>query len=145
MEELVNKMKETLASVFSLYLKAHNFHWNVEGKMFVTLHGFFGDLYKDLWESVDHIAEEIRTLEAYAPGSLKRFSELTKIEDEENIPNALTMCSKLFNDNEKVIQILKETYELAEKNKACGLANFLQDRIDVHYKHRWMLKSITKE
>jgi len=144
MEELVSKMKVVLASTFAIYLKAHNFHWNVEGPTFPMFHDFFGDLYQEYFSAVDPIAEEIRTLGAYAPGSLVRFKEDSVVKDEINIPSALSMATKLKEDNMKIIVILKETQKLAEKENAVGLANFLQDRIDRHYKHDWMLRSVTK-
>jgi len=144
MEELVSKMKVVLASTFAIYLKAHNFHWNVEGPTFPMFHDFFGDLYQEYFSAVDPIAEEIRTLGAYAPGSFVRYMEDSVVKDEINIPSALSMATKLKEDNMKIIVILKETQKLAEKENAVGLANFLQDRIDRHYKHDWMLKSVTK-
>jgi starvation-inducible DNA-binding protein len=144
MDELIEKMKVCLASVFALYLKAHYFHWNVEGPNFYSHHKCLQKMYEDLFESVDRHAEEIRTSDAYAPGSFIRFSELSIIKDETNIPQPMTMMSKLMEDNLKVIVLLKETQELAEKNNSVGYSNFLQDRIDTHYKHHWMLRSITK-
>lgn len=144
MEELVSKMKVVLASTFAIYLKAHNFHWNVEGPNFPQFHSFFGDLYEEYFSAVDPIAEEIRTLGAYAPGSFVRFAEDSIVKDEINIPSALSMATKLKEDNMKIIVLLKETQKIAEKENAVGLANFLQDRIDRHYKHDWMLRSITK-
>ena len=101
-------------------------------------------MYEDLHDSVDRHAEEIRTSDGYAPGSFIRFSELSIVKDETNIPQAMTMMTKLLEDNLKVIVLLKETQALAEKNNSVGYSNFLQDRIDIHYKHHWMLRSITK-
>jgi starvation-inducible DNA-binding protein len=144
MDELIEKMKVCLASVFALYLKAHYFHWNVEGPNFPQYHKFLQKLYEDLHDSVDRHAEEIRTSDGYAPGSFIRFSELSIIKDETNIPQAMSMMVKLMEDNLKVIALLKETQALAEKNNSVGYSNFLQDRIDIHYKHHWMLRSITK-
>lgn len=144
MKELAEQMKLVLASVFSLYLKAHYFHWNVEGKDFYQMHNFLGDFYEEVYGSVDGIAEQIRTLGVYAPGSLKRFSELSKVEDETSIPDPLRMIRILSMDNIIVIEELKKANELAERENAVGLANFLQDRVDKHYKHDWMLKSILK-
>jgi len=144
MDELIEKMKVCLASVFALYLKAHYFHWNVEGPNFPQYHKFLEDLYEDLHDSVDRHAEEIRTSDGYAPGSFIRFSELSIIKDEVNIPQPMTMMTKLMEDNLKVIVLMKETQALAEKNNSVGYSNFLQDRIDIHYKHHWMLRSITK-
>jgi len=144
MEQLIEKMKVVLASVFSLYLKTHYFHWNVEGPNFPQYHSFLNELYEEIYGSIDIIAEEIRTLGAYAPGSFVRYKDMTIIEDEVNIPQALGMITKLHEDNLKVIVLLKETQKMAEEENAVGLANFLQDRIDRHYKHDWMLRSIIK-
>ena len=144
MEQLIENMKVVLASVFSLYIKTHYFHWNVEGPNFPQYHSFLNDLYEEIYGSIDTIAEEIRTLGAYAPGSFARYKDMTIIEDEVNIPQALGMITKLHDDNLKVIKLLKETQKMAEEENAVGLANFLQDRIDRHYKHDWMLRSIIK-
>jgi len=144
MDALVEKMKVVLASAFALYLKAHYFHWNVEGANFPQYHEFFGDLYEEVYGSIDGMAEEIRTLGAYAPGSFKRYSELSVIEDETNVPDALRMVKILQLDNKLVIDELKKARELAEKEGAFGLVNFLEDRLDKHWKHNWMLTSIIK-
>jgi starvation-inducible DNA-binding protein len=144
MEELVNRMKTVLATSFSFYLKAHYYHWNVEGINFPQYHSFFGDLYEEVHDAIDSIAEQIRALDSYAPGSLQRFKELSSISDEDTIPTALIMCQRLLDDNDKVISDLIYAYNEAEKQKQLGLANFLQDRIDIHKKHRWMLKATQK-
>lgn len=144
MNELVEKMKVVLASSFSLYLKAHYFHWNVEGPNFPQYHSFFGDFYEEVFGSIDTTAEELRTLGAYAPGSLKRFSELSVVEDETNVPDAIRMARILQMDNKLLIDELMKTRDLAEKNKIYGLVNYIEDRLDKHSKHDWMLKSIIK-
>lgn len=144
MEELINKMKVVLASTFAFYLKAHNFHWNVEGLNFPQYHEFFGNLYEEVHGAVDTIAEEIRALDAYAPGSLKRFQELSTIMDETSVPSAVIMCQRLEKDNQTLLLDLEQAYNEAERTKQLGLANFLQDRIDAHKKHGWMLKAVQK-
>jgi len=144
MEELIQESKVTLASTFGFYLKAHNFHWNVEGVNFPQFHSFFEGIYTDAWGAVDGIAEHIRTLGAYAPGSLSRYSDLSLVQDEVNIPTALSMVSKLLDDNTAIITQLTKTQALAEKANKMGYANYLQDRIDSHEKHGWMLRSIIK-
>lgn len=144
MEELIQQMKVCQASVFALYLKTHNFHWNIEGPNFPQYHAFLENLYNELWLSVDAIAEHIRTLDSYVPGSLSRFSALTVVEDEINIPTAVKMIRELEMDNKRVIAELRKANTLAEKNDCPGIANFMQDRIDVHFKHDWMLRSIGK-
>lgn len=144
MEELVESMKVVLADTFAMYLKAHNFHWNVTGPQFPQLHDFFGDLYEELHGAVDDAAEEIRTLDAYAPGSFTRFKELATIQDEVAIPAAMSMVSKLKEDNDKVIASLKKAHDLAGTNKVYGLTNFLEDRLDKHAQHGWQLKATLK-
>ena len=137
-------MKVVQANTFALYLKAHNYHWNVEGPNFAQYHAFLENLYNELWLAVDAIAEHTRTLRAYVPGSLSRFKELSTIQDEVLVPNAAKMLLNLKEDNEKVITSLEIAHDLATAAKAHGLVNFLEDRIDTHFKHDWMLRSITK-
>lgn len=144
MEELINKMKVVLASTFAFYLKAQNYHWNIEGVNFPQYHDFFGKLYEEVHGAVDAIAEQIRILDAYAPGSLKRFQELSTIMDETSVPSAVIMCQRLQKDNETLLLDLEQAYNEAERTKQLGLSNFLQDRIEIHKKHGWMLKAVQK-
>lgn len=144
MEQLVQEMKVSLASTFVFYLKAHNFHWNVEGPNFPQYHEFLGDLWEETFGAVDGIAEHLRTLGYFAPGSLSRFNQLSIIQDEVNIPTAMSMMQKLNSDNTELIDQLTKTQGLAEQEKKMGLANYLQDRIDAHEKHGWMLRSTLK-
>jgi starvation-inducible DNA-binding protein len=144
MDDLIEQMKVSLASTFAFYLKAHNFHWNVEGSNFPQYHEFFGNLWEETFGAVDGIAEHLRTLGAYAPGSLSRYSDLSLVKDEVNIPGPLSMISKLSSDNQLIIDQLTKTQALAEENKKMGLANYLQDRIDAHEKHGWMLRATSK-
>lgn len=143
-EKLLEHMKKCLACSFCFYLKAQNYHWNVEGPNFYQYHDLFGMIYNDVWNAVDDIAEHIRTMDAYSPGSLKRFAELSIIEDETSIPNAFEMVKKLKEDNQKLIDCLKECQQEAQKVGAIGIDNFLQDRIDIHFKHHWMLTATSK-
>ena len=144
METLIEIMRKVLADTFAMYLKAHNYHWNVEGPNFPQYHEFFGNLYEELHDAVDPIAEEIRSLDAYAPGSFSRFLELTEIEDETNVPMSREMALKLLRDNDTVLNTLNVAFKLADQFDRQGLADFLAGRIDVHNKHAWMLRSITK-
>ena len=144
MNDLVDQMKVCLASVFAFYLKTHNFHWNVEGANFPQYHEFLGDLWEETFGAVDPIAEHLRTLDSYAPASFARYTDLSIVKDELNIPPAMSMMVKLTTDNAAIITQLTTTQALAEKAKKMGLANFLQDRIDAHEKHGWMLRSIIK-
>jgi starvation-inducible DNA-binding protein len=144
MEELVEALKKAQATSFSFYLKAHNYHWNVEGSSFSEYHTFLGDLYTEVWGAVDLIAEHIRVLDAYVPGSLTRFQQLTSIEDELSVPSSRMMMAKLFADNQRVITDLQAAHRIADAVGKRGIVNFLEDRIDVHEKHAWMLRSYTK-
>ena len=144
MSELGDSLRVALADTFAMYLKTHNYHWNVEGSDFYEYHKFFNDLYDELWEAVDAIAEHLRTLDEYAPGSFGRFSELTNISDATTVPTGVMMAQNLLSDNEKVMNTLKNAYTQAEKANMVGLSNFLQDRIDIHAKHGWMLRSTIK-
>jgi starvation-inducible DNA-binding protein len=144
MDQLVQQMKVVLASSFAFYLKAHNFHWNIEGPNFPQYHSFLDGLYNEVWGAVDVIAEHIRTLDAYAPGSLGRFSQLSVVDDQINIPNAKAMFAELESDNQKIMSELTKAYRLAESANKPGLSNFIQDRIDIHAKHGWMLKATGK-
>ena len=144
MSELEQSLKVALADTFAFYLKAHNFHWNITGPDFAQYHKFLGDLWEETFDAVDVIAEGIRTLDAFAPGSFTRFKELSTIEDELKIPTGIDMLKKLEEDNKKVIVSLHKAYMLAEKEMKHGISNFIQDRITAHEKHGWMLRSFTK-
>lgn len=144
MNELIQQMKVVLSSSFALYLKTHNFHWNIEGPNFPQYHSFLDGMYNEIWSAVDAIAEHIRALDAYAPGSLNRYSQLTVVDDQPNIPTAKAMFAELELDNQKIINELNKVLRLAEASDKHGLANFIQDRIDIHEKHKWMLRSVSK-
>jgi starvation-inducible DNA-binding protein len=141
MEELVNKLKETLADTFTFALKSQSYHWNVVGSDFPQLHDFFGELYTEVQDAVDPIAEQIRQLDAFAPGTLARMQELTTVDEDEKIPVALKMVENLITANDVVMNSMTESYEMAEEQKMFALSNFLQDRLTAHSKHRWMLKA----
>jgi starvation-inducible DNA-binding protein len=145
MSVLGDKLKVVLADSFTFYLKAHYFHWNIEGPDFPQYHKFLQKLYEEVFEAVDTIAEHIRTLDEYAPGSYKRFMELSNIETVETIPDARSMMSALLADNGKIIAVLSDTLEVDFTPEQRGIENFLQDRLDIHQKHSWMLRSILKK
>ena len=144
MDELSELLKKSLATTFAFYLKAHNFHWNVEGPFFSQYHEFFQKIYEDAFEATDGLAEHIRALNVYAPGSFKRFGELSSIQDELTVPNAAGMLNRLYDDNNAVIATLVPAQKAAEVAGAVGIANYLQDRIDIHNKHAWMLRATKK-
>ena len=144
MSQLGDAVRVTMADTFAMYLKTHNYHWNVEGENFYQYHEFFKNLYEELFAAVDVLAEEIRGLNEYAPGSFSRFSELSSIEEATTVPDGVTMAANLLKDNDTVIASLTNAFKLAEAADKVGLSNMLQDRIDIHTKHGWMLRSTTK-
>lgn len=144
MDELVRTLKKVLANEFAFFLKAQNFHWNVEGPDFFQYHGLFGSIYEEVYGSIDVLAEQIRALGAYSPGSFARFSELSDIEDQVEIPSARAMIEKLLVDNTIVLELLERCFELAEANHKHGLSDVIAARQDAHAKHGWMLSSTLK-
>jgi starvation-inducible DNA-binding protein len=144
MDALVDSMKKSLATSFAFYLKAQYYHWNVEGPDFKQYHDLFGGIYEEVYGSIDTFAEEIRALNAYSPGSLKRFSELSAIQDENQIPDNITMAKRLLDDTAIVIVLLKQTFDFSEQFGEVGLSDFLAGRIDAFKKHAWMLRASTK-
>jgi starvation-inducible DNA-binding protein len=141
MNKLIEQMKVLLGGSFSLYLKVHGFHWNIKGPDFYQYHTFLEKIYSELYGVLDPIAEEIRALDAYAPGSVGRMKELSFIQDEERILEPLEMFRVILADNDKMLAEIKKTYSLAEAADEIGLSNFLQDRYDAHKKLAWMIKS----
>jgi starvation-inducible DNA-binding protein len=141
---LSDSLKVVLADTFAFYLKAHNYHWNVEGENFNDYHAFFATLYNEAWLATDLVAEHIRTLDEYVPASFGRFYQLTTITDEVNIPTAINMVRKLEEDNKKVLASLAAAHQQAEKANKIGIVNFIEGRIDIHDKHGWMLRAIAK-
>lgn len=141
-KELINKSKVVLADTFVMYMKSHAAHWNVVGPDFPQLHSFFGDLYEELHDSVDVLAEHIRQLDSFALCCLSEIKQYATIEETESILKPMEMVNDLYDTNEKVIQTVTEAYNMAEELKMFGYSNYLQDRLTAHFKHRWMLKSI---
>ena len=142
---LTEDLKVLLASVNSLSIKAQNFHWNVEGDNFPQYHEFFGNFYEEVYSAVDKIAEYIRTLDSYAPGSLTRYAELTIIQDQLKIPRAELMFAELYEDNAKMIELLNHCFSSASQENKQGIANFIAERLDAHEKHQWMIRSTLKK
>ena len=141
---LIDELKKVHADAFTYYLKAHFYHWNVEGPNFPQYHDFLQNLYQEVFASVDTLAELIRTLDSYAPGTLTRLKELTSIEETDDVPDAKTMMSRLLQENNILRASLLTAYTTADTTGEVGIANFLQDRIQAHEKHSWMLRSIIK-
>ena len=144
MEELQKAAKVAFASEFSFFLKAQNFHWNVEGMFFEPLHNLFGNIYEEVYSSIDPFAEKIRAMGTYAPASFQRFSMLSQVDDETEILDSKQMVIELLNDNEKMVKLLKMVFEASEQNREAGFSDFIAGRIDAHQKHGWMLRAILK-
>jgi starvation-inducible DNA-binding protein len=144
MEQLIEQLKVILGTNFGLYLKAHNYHWNIEGNNFPQYHSFLDNFYNSVFEQTDNIAEHIRALNAYAPGSFTRFIELSAVEEATTVPDALTMMTNLKNDNDKYIMQLRAGIVVADAAGEPAVSNFLQDLLGTHQKHGWMLRSIVK-
>lgn len=144
LSDLPESLRHALADSYAFALRAQNYHWNVTGPHFSEYHKFFGEVYEEVNDGIDIIAEGIRTLDQFAPASFKRFKELSMIEDELSIPDGIVMISRLMHENEKVLHSLTVAYEVAEQQKRYGISNLLQDRITAHEKHGWMLRSFLK-
>jgi starvation-inducible DNA-binding protein len=144
MDRLLKALKIAFASEFSFYLKAHNFHWNVEGPDFFQYHDLFSKIYEEVFEAIDPFAEQIRAAGGYVPGSLQRFSMLTQIEDETKVPMPLDMVVELLEDSDKMSEIFRMCFQLSEQEGLHGLSDFLAGRQDAHKKHSWMLRATSK-
>lgn len=144
MDELVQYLRECLANTFVMYFKAHQFHWNVEGPNFPQYHSFLGDLYEELHGAVDPIAEQIRTLDQYAPTSIAAMLAMSAVVESLSTAQPREMFASLNNDNDIVLLTLTKAYQKAEELGQLGISNFLQDRLTAHEKHGWMLRATIK-
>lgn len=135
-------LSKLLADTYTLYLKTHNFHWNVTGPMFNTLHLMFEQQYTELALAVDAIAERIRTLGLPAPGSYKQFAELTRIREESGVPEATEMVRQLVADQETVVRTAREVFPVVDQANDQPTADLLTQRMQIHEKTAWMLRSL---
>jgi len=145
MDELVTSMKIVFANTFAMYFKAHGHHWNVEGKDFSQLHDFFSNLYLELFAAVDVIAEQIRALDDYAPYNMTELASTTTVK-ESNIygVDVSGMVADLIDANVSVIEALNTAHKLADADGNRGLVNLIEERLDIHAKHAWMLRATSK-
>jgi len=145
MDELVTSMKIVLANTFAMYFKAHGHHWNVEGIDFAQLHDFFANLYQELFAAADTIAEEIRALDDYAPYNMTELASTTTVK-ESNIygVDVTGMLADLIDANGSVIEALNTAHKLADADDNRGLVNLIEERLDIHAKHAWMLRATSK-
>jgi starvation-inducible DNA-binding protein len=142
---LSDNLKVLLGSTFVLYTKTHGFHWNIEGSNFPQYHKFLNKMYDEIYESIDTIAEYIRTLDSYSPGSLGRMLELSIIEEQYKIPRAELMFEELLIDCEKMIQLVTQLFDVATQEKAQGIANYLAELQDLYSKKAWMIRATLKK
>ena len=142
---LNDQLKTLLASQFAYYLKSHYFHWNTEGSDFAQLHDFFAQIYEDAYSAVDPIAEYIRSLNEYAPGSLDRFQELTQISSQTKVPRARLMIEELLSDSQIMIDLLNSCFADATTENKQGIANFIAERLSQQEKYAWQLRSFLKD
>ena len=142
---LSDALKQFLATTFAYYLKAHYFHWNVEGPDFVQLHELFSNIYEDAFGAIDPTAEYIRTEEEYAPGSFERFQELSLIQGQTKVPRARLMIEELLADTQTMKDLSKNLFDQATEVGREDVANFAAERQSAHGKYAWQLKSLLKD
>lgn len=143
-KEISDGISRLLADSYILYVKTHNFHWNVTGPMFNTLHQMFEEQYTELAQAVDEIAERIRALGFPAPGSYKQFAELSSIEEEEGVPEAEDMIRQLVQGQEAVARTARQVLPVAAEVSDEPTVDLLTQRMQIHEKNAWMLRSMLK-
>jgi len=139
---VAGELSKLLADSYTLYLMTHNFHWNVTGPMFNTLHQMFMTQYTEEWNALDSIAERIRALGHYAPGTYREYAKLSSISEPETVPDALEMVRLLVDGNESVAKTARAAFEKADTANDQPTADLLTQRLDVHEKNAWMLRSL---
>jgi starvation-inducible DNA-binding protein len=141
-QAIAEGLSRLLADTYTLYLKTHNFHWNVQGPMFNTLHAMFEQQYTELALAVDQVAERIRALGERAPGSYREYARLTEIEEEPGWPDAEEMIRQLVAGQEAVVRTARSVFPAAEEAHDEPTADLLTQRMQVHEKNAWMLRSL---
>ena len=139
---LSDNLKVLLASTQSFAIKSQNFHWNVEGSDFPQYHAFFDTLYSDVSGTIDQVAEYIRILGHYTPGSLTRYAELSIIQDQTKIPRAELMFAESLHDCEQMIQLVTAMFDEATNERQQGIANYMAELQDLYGKKAWFIRSI---
>ena len=144
-QDIANSLSKLLADTYTLYLKTHNFHWNVTGPMFNTLHLMFMGQYTEQWTALDQIAERIRALGHPAPGTYKEFVKLASIKEIEGVPKALDMVRHLVNAQEATARTARTLFPLVNEANDQPTGDLLTRRIEIHEKTAWMLRSLLEE
>jgi starvation-inducible DNA-binding protein len=140
--QIASELGKVLADTYTLYLKTHNYHWNVTGPMFNTLHLMFEEQYNELWVAVDLLAERIRSLGEFAPGSYRQFADLTSIDEADGVPAATDMIADLVAGHEAVARTARAAFKTADEADDESTADLLTQRMQVHEKTAWMLRSM---
>jgi starvation-inducible DNA-binding protein len=135
-------LAKLLADTYTLYLKTHNYHWNVTGPQFNQLHAMFMQHYTEMWNAVDEVAERIRALGEFAPGSYRQFSALSTIKEEEGVPKWQDMVKNLVSGHESVIRTCREVLPTAQQSGDESSVALISDRMRIHEKTAWMLRSL---
>jgi starvation-inducible DNA-binding protein len=142
---IADGLSRLLADSYTLYLKTHNFHWNVEGPMFQTLHILFMQQYTEAWNAIDLVAERIRSLGHYAPGTYKQYQKLASIKETEGIPKATKMIVLLIDGQEAIVRTARSVLPVADKANDEPTLDLLTQRMQVHEKNAWMLRSLLQK
>jgi starvation-inducible DNA-binding protein len=142
---IAHGLSRMLADTYLLYLKTHNFHWNVEGPMFQTLHQMFMEEYVEAWNAIDLIAERIRALGHYAPGTYKEYVKLGSIKETDGVPKAEQMVKLLIQAQEAVVRTARSVLPIAEDANDQPTLDLLTQRMQIHEKNAWMLRSLLKK
>lgn len=142
LDKITAGLSRLLADTYTLYLKTHNFHWNVTGPQFNSLHLMFEGQYTELADAVDVIAERLRALGAYAPGSYTEFARLSTVKEAEGVPSATDMIAQLASDQATVVRTAREMFPHADEASDEATADLLTQRMQVHEKTAWMLRAL---
>jgi starvation-inducible DNA-binding protein len=143
-EAVAKHLSKLLADTYSLYLKTHSFHWNVTGPQFNSLHLMFETQYNELWLAADEVAERIRTLDVFAPGSYSQFTKLSSIKEESGVPEWKEMVSQLVEGHEVAAATARDTLKAANAAGDDGTADMVTGRLKEHEKTAWMLRSLLR-
>ena len=143
-DTLATQLSKLLADTYSLYLKTHSFHWNVTGPHFNSLHTMFETQYNELWLAADEVAERIRVLDVFAPGSSSQFGKLTKIKEESGVPDWKEMVTQLVAGHEIAAVTARDVIKAADHAGDEGTMDMATGRLKAHEKTAWMLRSLLK-
>ena len=143
-KKIADGLSRLLADNYSLYLKTHGFHWNVTGPMFNSLHAMFETQYNELWQANDVIAERMRSLDVFAPGSYSQFGKLTSIKEESGVPEWKDMVQQLVDGHETAARTGRDVFKIANEADDQPTADLVTQRLESHEKTAWMLRSLLR-